>query len=280
LRMTGPGSAVCFSAERAHEATLAEHGVQDARALVGWPTPEVYSSTLSEFVMEAGVRLLEAYQPDVMYLSLTDYIQHKHAPGDPVADAFYRGLDGYWGRLAARGCVVGLTADHGMNGKTLPNGQPNIIYLESLARQWLPQAQMRVILPITDPYVLHHGALGSFATLYARNPADVLALRERLQATPGIVYCEERQRACARFQLPPDRMGDLVVVSGRNVVLGKSPEAHDLSLLKEPLRSHGGLAEQQVPFVLSARLNAAYRARLGPGLRNFDLFDFAVNGAA
>ncbi|MFI5401304.1 MAG: phosphonoacetate hydrolase [SAR324 cluster bacterium] len=270
--------AVCFSAERAHDTSLAEHGIAHADEFVGRPAPDVYSAAASEFVMEAGVKLLETWRPDVMYLSLTDYIQHKHPPGDRAADAFYRRLDALWGRLAELGAVVGLTADHGMNGKTRADGQPDIVYLEPLLAQCLPAGGFRVILPITDPYVVHHGSLGSYATVYLRDGGTVSRARELLARERGIVYVEPRAAACERFGLPPDRVGDLVVISDRHVVLGKSPAAHDLSLLKEPLRSHGGLAEQRVPFEVSAPVSAAYRERARQGLRNFDIFDYVLNG--
>ncbi len=272
---------ICFSAEKAHEATLAEHGIAEVNALLGRATPDVYSAGLSEFVLEAGVRLLERERPDVMYLSTTDYIQHKHAPGDPVSDAFYTALDRLWGRLAELGAVVGLTADHGMNAKNTAAGTPNVIYLAPLLERWLGAGRARVILPITDPYVVHHGALGSFATVYLRDGADAAPVLERLRALPGIEYAAGRAEACARFELPPDRLGDLIVVSTRDTALGKSPQEHDLTQLEGGLRSHGGLAEQRVPFVLSAPLSPAYRAKAAAPrtrLRNFDLFDYALNG--
>jgi phosphonoacetate hydrolase len=284
-RLLGHGlrGGICFSAEKAHEATLAEHGIEQVNALVGRETPDVYSAALSEFVMEAGVRLLETERPGAMYLSTTDYIQHKHAPGEPASDAFYRALDAAWGRLSALGALVSLTADHGMNAKNTAAGQPNVIYLSPLLEQWLGAGRARVILPITDPYVVHHGALGSYATVYLPRGTDPAPLLARLRALPGIEYAATRAEACARFELPPDRVGDLVVVSGQDVALGKSPAEHDLTQLSGGLRSHGGLAEQRVPFVLSAPLNAAYRARAADParrLRNFDLFDFALNGVA
>ena len=279
-RLLGHGvqHAVCFSAERSKDTTEAEHGLAKAAEFVGRPQPDVYSAALSEFVMEAGVKLLETQRPDVMYLSLTDYIQHKHPPGDAEADAFYRRLDALWGRLADLGAVVGLTADHGMNAKTRADGQPDIIYLEPLLAKILPAGEFRVILPITDPYVVHHGALGSYATIYLRDPKHVCLVRDALSGQNGIVYAEPRAKACERFELPPDRVGDLVVISNAHVVLGKSPAAHDLSLLKEPLRSHGGLAEQRVPFEVSAPVSAAYQEKATHGLRNFDIYDYVLNG--
>ena len=130
------------------------------------PVPSVYSAALSEFVFAAGLKLMETRRPDLMYLSTTDYVQHKFAPGSEGANAFYAMMDGYLGKLDAHGAVVALTADHGMNAKTRPDGQPNVIYLQDLLDDWIGAGRARVILPITDPYVVHHGALGSFATIY------------------------------------------------------------------------------------------------------------------
>jgi phosphonoacetate hydrolase len=281
-RLLGHGlqHGVCFSAEKAHEATLAEHGIAKVNTLVGWETPEVYSSQLSEFVMEAGLCLYQQQTPDIMYLSLTDYIQHKHAPGTPVADQFYQALDRYFDAFDRLGAVVGVTADHGMNDKNDSTGAPNILYLSTLLDGWCGCGTTRVILPITDPYVVHHGALGSFATIYVDTSADARWLVGRLKSIAGIEYVGTRAEACRDFELPADRIGDVVVISNRCTVLGKAPQDHDLSLLDGGLRSHGGLTEQEVPFVLNKPLNSTYSQRLAPGLRNFDLFEFALNGAA
>jgi phosphonoacetate hydrolase len=281
-RLLGYGvrQGVCFSAEKAHETTLAEHGIEQVNTLVGWDTPEVYSSQLSEFVMEAGLRLFQQTAPDVMYLSLTDYIQHKHAPGTPEADRFYRTLDGYFATFDALGAIVGLTADHGMHDKNDATGQPNIVYLRTLLDSWLGSGMARVILPITDPYVAHHGALGSFATVYVDAAVDIPPLTARLKEVAGLEYVGTRADACWDFSLPADRIGDVVITGDRHTVLGKAPQDHDLRLLEGGLRSHGGLGEQAVPFVLNRPLQTAYKQRLGPALRNFDIFEFALNGVA
>ncbi|MEE8292434.1 MAG: phosphonoacetate hydrolase [Candidatus Tectomicrobia bacterium] len=269
---------ICFSAEKAHEATQAEHGIADVNALVGWDTPEVYSSQLSEFVLEAGLRVFEHHRPDVMYLSLTDYIQHKHAPGTPVSDRFHQRLDHYFGAFDALGAVVGITADHGMNDKNNAAGQPQIIYLSQLLDDALGGGKARVILPITDPYVVHHGALGSFAMVYLESAVAVPQVVRQLQDVPGVEYVGTRDDACRTFELPADRIGDVVVVSDHCTAIGKSPAEHDLSLLEGGLRSHGGIAEQEVLFALNRPLQSAYKQKLSPALRNFDLFDFALNG--
>jgi phosphonoacetate hydrolase len=277
-RLLGHGMrGICFSSEQADRTTVAEHGLDDALGLVGLPLPSVYSAALSEFVFAAGVKLMESARPDVMYLSTTDYVQHKHAPGTPEANDFYRMMDGYLAKLGALGATVALTADHGMNAKTDAAGAPSVVYLQDVLDGWLGAATARVILPITDPYVVHHGALGSFATVYLPAAVDAGAIKGRLAALPGVEMVLERAAACARFELPPDRMGDLVVISARNVVLGTAVARHDLSGLDAPLRSHGGLSEQRVPLLVNRPLDG-----LTPSgrLRNFDVFDIALNRVA
>ncbi len=277
-RLLGHGMrGICFSSEQADRTTRAEHGLDDALGLVGRPLPSVYSAALSEFVFAAGVRLMESVRPDIMYLSTTDYVQHKHAPGTPEANAFYRMMDGYLAQLHALGATVALTADHGMNAKTDAAGAPAVVYLQDRLDDWLGAGRARVILPITDPYVVHHGALGSFATVYLPAGADAGAVGRRLAALPGVEVVLERAAACVRFELPPDRMGDLVVISARHVVLGTAVARHDLSGLDAPLRSHGGLSEQRVPLLVNRR-TADLPA--GARLRNFDVFDIALNRVA
>jgi phosphonoacetate hydrolase len=267
---------ICFSAEKADQATLEEHGIDAVLQLVGLPLPEVYSAALSEFVFAAGVRLMKTRRPDVMYLSTTDYVQHKHAPGSPEANAFHGMMDGYLAELEQLGCAIALTADHGMNAKTRLDASPNVIYLQDVLDSWLGAGRTRVILPITDPYVVHHGALGSYATVYL--PADVegRGLGARIAALRGIEVVLTRAQAASRFELPADRIGDLVVVSARSVVLGGAAARHDLSGLDAPLRSHGGLAEQLVPLVMNRRIKNLDTNRRW---RNFDAFDWVLNHA-
>jgi phosphonoacetate hydrolase len=266
---------ICFSAEKADQATVSECGIDGLLELVGKPVPSVYSADLSEFVFAAGVKLLQARRPDLMYLSTTDYVQHKCAPGTPEANAFYAMMDGYLAQLDAAGAVIGLTADHGMSPKTDAAGRPRVIYLQEVLDQHLGAGAVRVILPITDPYVVHHGALGSFATAYLPAAARAHAMRV-LQGLPGVEVVLTREQAVERFELAGDRIGDLVVVSDHLTVLGTSAARHDLSGLTVPLRSHGGISEQKVPLLFNRPLQGVDPARR---LRNFDVFDLALNHA-
>ena len=268
--------AICFSSEKADKATKAENGIENASAWLRMPVPEVYSAELSEFVFAAGVRLLREWKPDVMYLSTTDYIQHKFAPDQEGAKDFYRMFDTYLAELDAMGAAIVVTADHGMKPKHDSDGAPAVIYVQDMLDDWLGKEVARVILPITDPYVVHHGALGSFATAYLPEGADRADIMDRLAAQQGMLLVIDREEAVKRFELPADRIGDIVMISGENMTIGTSAHRHDLAALKEPLRSHGGLTEQEVPFIVNRRVDLPN----APELRNFDAFFYATTAAA
>jgi phosphonoacetate hydrolase len=265
---------ICFSSEKADQVTTAENGIDNVLDRVGMPVPSVYSAALSEFIFVAGVKLMEKERPDLMYLSTTDYIQHKAAPGTPVANDFYAMIDRNLARLDALGATVVLTADHGMNAKHGSNGQPNVIYLQDTIDAWLGENKARVILPITDPYVVHHGALGSFALVYLAGADAQRALAAKIAALPGIESVLMRTEAAAKFELPEDRIGDLVVVSQLDTVIGTNQSRHDLSGLDVPLRSHGGLSEQKVPLLVN---RAVTEQPAGRRWRNFDAFHLGLN---
>src|ERR1700677_3241330 len=203
------GRAIAFSSEKADQATIKDNGIDNLLNFVGLPLPEVYSAGLSEFVFAAGVKLVEHHRPDLMYLSTTDYIQHKVGPGTKVANDFYGMIDGYLAQLDALGCNIVATADHGMNDKFVPGGQPDVLYLQDLFDDWIGKGLARVILPITDPYVAHHGALGSFATIYVPAETEVEQLIARLKDTPGVELAMTRKAACDVFELPAALAGDL-----------------------------------------------------------------------
>ena len=274
---------LCFSSELADRCTLAEHGIADALRFVGMPKPDMYSMELSLFVLEAGIRILERDRPDITYLSLTDWVQHKHAPGEPEAIEFYRRIDECFGRLADLGALVALTADHGMNDKSKPDGSPNVVWLQDILDAEFGRGDTKVICPITDAFIAHHGALGGFVRVYCRGgratPESIMRL---IEPVPGLEGIYDRQAVCEKFDLPPDREGDVAVISARNVCVGGAENEHDLSGLEgHRLRTHGGVTEAQVPFILSEPVTDAYRQKAATGpLHSYRLFDFALNGSA
>lgn len=265
---------VCFSSEKADKCTIAENGIENVLQMVGMQLPEVYSLELSELVFAAGAKLMERMRPDLMYLSTTDYIQHKYAPDTPGANAYYVMMDSYLGQLDAIGAVIVLTADHGMKDKHIA-GEPDVVYLQDLLDEWVGAEKTRVILPITDPYVVHHGALGSFATVYLDEGLDATGLIERVKALPLIQIVVSGKEGCAMFDLPEDRLGDLIVVSRDTKVIGTSRARHDLAALKEPLRSHGGITEQIIPMIVNRRMMDVPKP-----LHNYDAFAVGLNHIA
>ena len=262
---------ICFSSECADS---------EVEAVVGRTKPDMYSADLSLFVLDAGIALLARGAAELLYLSLSDFVQHAHAPGDPAADAFHRAVDDRVRRFVELGAVVGLVADHGMNDKALPDGRPNVIFLEDALNDHFGAGAVRVICPITDPFVRHHGALGSFVRVYTRDIAGLASLMAVSGALPGVALVLDGAEAARRFELPLDREADFVVLGDEHTAVGASRAKHDLSgLAGHRLRSHGGLGEQRVPFILSRPLTREYR-RIAEtrSLRNFDIFDFALNG--
>ena len=267
---------MAFSSEKAAEAREATHGISGVEALAG-ETPPIYSGEASVYVLRAGAALLEAQQADFLYLSLTDYIQHKFAPHEEGALEFYAAVDLELGRLIDLGCRLGITADHGMNAKCREDGTPRVIYLEDALCRKFGDGN-KVICPITDPYVAHHGALGSYVTIHLKQPEKADKIAMWIKDIEGVTEVLEKNQAAEKLELPADRIGDLIVMSAADTVLGRSPEHHDLSQLDRPLRSHGGRFETMVPLIFSGPLNAEYAAKAAADPRNFDVFDYVCNG--
>ena len=269
------GRTICFSAEKSDQATKIENGIEKVNDWLGMPVPEVYSQDLSEFVMAAGVKLMEEFKPDIMYLSTTDYIQHKYAPGHEVANKFYSMFDKYIGQLDAIGATIIITADHGMKPKSKEDGSPNAIFLQDHLDDKFNKNKTKVILPITDPYVVHHGALGSFATIYLEDKNDLEDVIMEIKKIKDIEVVLNKEEGCSQYNLPKDRMGDIICMSSEFMTIGSSKDKHNLSGLNEPLRSHGGLHEREVPFIVNKKMP---QIDSNKQLYNYDAFYYAISG--
>ena len=269
------GRTICFSAEKSDQATKIENGIEKVNDWLGMPVPEVYSQDLSEFVMAAGVKLMEEFKPDIMYLSTTDYIQHKYAPGHEVANKFYSMFDKYIGQLDAIGATIIITADHGMKPKSKEDGSPNAIFLQDHLDDKFNKDKTKVILPITDPYVVHHGALGSFATIYLEDKNDLEDVMMEIKKIKDIEVVLNKEEGCSQYNLPKDRMGDIICMSSEFMTIGSSKDKHNLSGLNEPLRSHGGLHEREVPFIVNKKMP---QIDSNKQLYNYDAFYYAISG--
>ena len=270
---------IAISAEKANQAKMETHGIDNVEEIVGYPTPPIYSADASLFVLRAGVAFIEKGIADFLYLSLTDYMQHTFSPDAEESLAFYEAMDKEIGKMFQLGAIVGATADHGMNAKVKADGSPNVLYVEDMLQEKFGDG-FRVICPITDPYVKHHGALGSYVVVHVNDTSRINEIKNWLAIQPGITEVFDKPTAVRVLEQPEDRIGDLVVMSGRDVVLGRRPRYHDLSALDGTLRSHGGRYEEMVPMIISHPLNKTYKMKAARDPRNFDIFDFTINGTS
>lgn len=271
---------VSFSSQYADRCIMKENGIENVLEFVGQPLPDMYSAELSLFVLDAGIKLLKEQKPDILYLSLTDFIQHAYAPGTEEANNFYIEMDRRFGIFNELGALVALTADHGMGDKSDERGNPNVIWLQDLLDQNLGKGTCRVICPITDAFVGHHGALGGFVRIYLDKKEDQNKVYDIVQAIEGVEKVWTAENVAKELEQPLDREGDLAVVADKRTVIGGSEKDHDLSALKgKRLRTHGSLHEAKVPFILSEPLNDIYSRRAkGNTLRSREIFEYALNG--
>ncbi|TQV91182.1 hypothetical protein V2A60_009372 [Cordyceps javanica] len=265
-----PGTTVCYSTQLASDEVLAWLG-RDAR-------PDQYSAELSLHVLEAGVKLLREARADLLYLTLSDYVQHKYAPHEREAQQFLATIDERIGECLELGAVVAVTGDHGMSDKSDANGNPVVLYVQDELEGRFGQGCARVICPIADPFVVHHGALGGFVRVYVpESHADrIPAMAAYIASFDKVETSLLKEEAASAFEMPLDREGDFVIIAKENAVLGAKEAEHDLSGLKgHRLRSHGGLSEQNIPLLLSIPLkNKGLETR---EWKNYDVFDIALN---
>ena len=271
---------VSFSSQHADRCTMEENGIEDALGFVDQPLPDMYSADLSLFVLDAGLKLLEERRPDMLYLSLTDYIQHAYAPGHGQADRFYAEMDARFGRFEELGATVALTADHGMNDKSNEDGTPCVVWLQDILDREFGRGACTVICPITDAFVGHHGSLGGFVRVYCNDGTRPERAIEAISDVPGLERVLSREAVSEEFDLPFDTEGDLAVLGDERTVIGSREADHDLSGLKgHRLRTHGSTHEAQVPILLSRPVSDAYARRAGEArLHSYEAFDYALNG--
>ena len=271
---------VSISSQFADRCTMQENGLEDALGFVGRPQPDMYSAELSLFVLDAGIKLLEERRPDILYLSLTDFIQHAFAPGHPEADQFYRDLDTRFGRLEELGASVALIADHGMNEKTNDDGTPRVVWLQDALDAKLGPGTSTVICPITDAFVGHHGALGGFVRVYCNDGLSSKQVIETIEDVPGLERVLSRTRVAREFELPIELEGDVAVLGDARTVIGTREVDHDLSGLKgHRLRTHGSVYEADVPIILSRPVSEEYARRAEDArVHSYQMFDYALNG--
>jgi phosphonoacetate hydrolase len=212
--------------------------------------PGIYSGEASRWLLDAALSVLEDASPDVLYVSTTDVVPHKHAPDEPEAREWVRTLDTRLGELVDRGVDLVATADHGMNHKS------RRVDLDALLAEEGYDAE--VVRLIRDDHTYHHQNLGGAAYVYLRgrdgdargeaddgNGTDELGW---LASVDGVDEVLSSTAAAERFGLPTDRIGDAMVLGTADSVFGPVEDGtatHD----EVDLRSHGSVHEGVVPYV-------------------------------
>ena len=276
------GGSVSFSSQHADRCAMEENGIEDALDFVGQPLPDMYSADLSLFVLDAGLKLLRERRPDILYLSLTDFIQHAHAPGNPDADRFYAEMDVRFGKFEEMGAAVTLTADHGMNEKTNDDGTARVVWLQSILDDEFGEGTSAVICPITDAFVGHHGSLGGFVRVYCNNGLRPERVMEAIAGVPGLEQVLSRAEVVREYDLPAGPEGDVAVLGDLHTVIGTREADHDLGGLKgHRLRTHGSIHEADVPIISSRPVSDGYARRAeDTKLHSYETFEYALNAVA
>jgi phosphonoacetate hydrolase len=273
----GLHDAICFSAQYAASSKLGPGSIGTVEDWLGQKQPPQYSGELSLFVMDAGVRALEEDRADLFYLTLSDYIQHKYAPGTKESNNFLAALDQRIGRLMELGADVAVTGDHGMSDKSNADGTPNVLFLEDAINDKWGQGSARVIYPIADPFVIHHGALGGFVRVYLKRADDLEDVVAYCKTFPQVQFAMPSAEAAAKFEVDLEREGDIIVIASDTAAIGARKDEHDMSNLGEHrLRTHGGISEQATPLMLS-RPAVGVDDGDSRQWRNFDIFDLILN---
>ena len=233
ISLLGRGAAITMAAERPGADWVSRLG----------PAPDIYSAEINAWLWRAVLWILES-RPDIdlIYCHTTDYAMHMCAPDGELSQLHLRAIDGLWGELlnAQPDVTFCMTADHGMSvkrrcydlNKHMPERGCPIYFAMSAER---------------DPYIKHHRSFGGTAYVWLHRPEDTADALAALAATPGVEAAYERQTAADLFRLPPERIGDLVVIGDADTVFG--PMDHPIEELPPTYRNHGSRHELNVPLL-------------------------------
>ena len=207
--------------------------------------PDIYSAEINAWLFDAAHWIL-THRPDieVVYCHTTDYPMHMSDPSGELSQRHLAALDHRLGRLldARPDLELYLTADHGMNFKRRCHDLNRLLPGRGCPIYFAMSAER-------DPYVKHHRTFGGSAYLWLNDAADAPRVRDVLLGVEGVEAVYDRREAAARFQLHPERIGDLVVLGDRDTVFGPLDRATED--LPATFRTHGSLHESAVPLIVS-----------------------------
>lgn len=212
------------------------------------PAQSIYSREINYWLMAAAMDILKN-RPDIgcVYIHTTDYPMHTWAPEAAESKEHLARMDELIGqamRLAPDAAFL-LTADHGMNAKTLCWDLEKVC-----ADRGVP---LRKAFSVgRDQYVKQHRGCSGGAYVYLKNPQDAGRVREIISGLQGVEQVISREQAAREYKLMKSRIGDLVVWGDKNTTFGEMEAARED--YPTGLRSHGSLHELDIPlFVYNAK---------------------------
>lgn len=234
IRLLGKGATVAVAAETPSADFVDRFG----------PAPDIYSREINYWLWQVAIDILQRRQDiRLLYVHTTDYPMHMWAPEQHSSQEHLALIDGLIAeaRHTAPDAAFLLTADHGMNFKKR---------CWDLAKASAERGvELRFALSAEkDRYVKHHRTFGGAAWVWLKSPADEANAVSCIGGLQGIDNVLTRAEAAKRFQLMPERIGDLAVFGDRDTVFGDLPGA--MEILESTYRSHGSLHESQVPLIV------------------------------
>ena len=229
LRMLAAGTDIAVAAESPQSDYIQAAG----------PVEPIYSVEINWWLLRAVRETLRTADPELVYCSTTDWVQHKYAPDHALSQRHLAELDRIIGDIINDDPEreIYITADHGMLEKTTAVDPGR-----ALTERGIPASAIPII---KDRYVAHHGNLGGAAYVFLENRADTPKAIQTLLSIPGIEEVYAAADAACKFRLHLERIGDIFVLADETTVFG------ELEVAVEPtqVRSHGSRHESYVPII-------------------------------
>ena len=274
-RLLATGGVPSFSAERAHEQAL-----PDGRAvhrLVGAPAQASTTGSSRPYTVDLATRAVARELGSRLAVRIADGLRPAQGPARggaqrPLLPGDGRALGAALGRRLRRRAGTPTTA---CARRRCPTAADVRSLDDALRAAGIASSQ--TVLPITDPYVVHHAALGSFAWVHVdARPNATRRARRWPGSGRGRGACSPPTRRRGSIEQPEDRIGDLVRARRRRDGARHRRGARPLAV-GSTLRSHGGLHERTVPLIVCSPLGDG---ALPGDLGNRDLHDLLLNRAA
>jgi len=204
------------------------------------PPPAINSPEATRWILKAAYHCIQTADPDLVYCTTNDYVFHHFAPGEPTANEQIAAIDEYIAKIVSLDPErqIYITADHGMNQKT------TIINFQRIAEH--AGFSVYCLPPLKDRYIENHiYQEGGMLYVFLKEPSQSSAFYRFAQQQQFIEHILSAEEAAARYHLPPDQIGDYILLAGKDIAFG---EIEQEILHTQSSRTHGSLYEQEIPL--------------------------------